>query len=66
MTEASTISLSAVTVQGAEALEEETAMSEELRIHGTVTEGETAAASTVESAIETPIEDDRPTNTATR
>lgn len=62
----STMSLGAVSIQGAEALEEETATRDELRMRCTVIQGGTAVASFVESAIEIAIEDGRPRITAPR
>lgn len=62
-TATSNISLSVVTVQGAEALDEETATRDELPMRCTVTEGGTAVESTEESGIENAIGDDKPRNT---
>lgn len=63
---ASTTSPSAVTTQGAEALEEETATMDELLVRCKVTGGGIAVASTIESGTEIAIEDGSPRKTATR
>ena len=65
-TEAWTTSLGAVTIHGAEALEEQTVMMDELRMRGTTSEIGTAAASTVESGIATAVGDFRPRFTTNR